>query len=104
MQVIPPAAALPQPTPAQTRAARDFEALALSQMLSPAFATVDMTRSAFGGGAAEAQWRPMLLDAMVGGAVRGGGGIGLADLVLRAMLQRQAQADAPPGFPEDPSP
>lgn len=87
LAATPPAGA----TPALRRAALDFEAQALSQLLAPAFATVDMSRNAFGGGAAEAQWRPMLLDAMAGAAVRGGGGIGLADAVLRAMLQRQAQ-------------
>ena len=45
------------------QAARDFEAQVLGQLLQPAFATVDASKSAFGGGAAEAQWRPMLVDA-----------------------------------------
>jgi flagellar protein FlgJ len=77
----PPGAAI---TPRMRQAAHAFETQALTQLLAPAFATVDMGRSAFGGGAAEAQWRPMLLDALVTAAVRGGGGIGLADAVLRA--------------------
>ncbi|MBX6742014.1 MAG: rod-binding protein [Acetobacteraceae bacterium] len=72
------------------RAAQDFEAQALSQLLQPAFATVDMSRSAFGGGAAEAQWRPMLLDAMAGAAARSGHGIGIAEMVLREMLRWQS--------------
>lgn len=86
------AAATAAATPAMRRAAQEFEAQALSQLLAPAFATVDPSRGTFGGGAAEAQWRPLLLDAMAGAAARGGRGIGLADAVLRSMLQRQAQA------------
>lgn len=89
--IAPPAAAAAA-TPAMRRAAQDFEAQALSQLLAPAFATVDPSRGTFGGGPAEAQWRPMLLDAMAGAAARGGRGIGLADAVLRNMLQRQAEA------------
>ena len=74
------------------RAAQEFEAQALSQLLAPAFATVDIGRSAFGGGAAEAQWRPMLLDAMAGAAARSGrGGIGVAEAVLREVLRWQGR-------------
>ena len=43
-----------------------------------------------GGGAAEAQWRPMLVDAMAGAASRAGHGLGIADMVLREMLRRQS--------------
>jgi len=43
-----------------------------------------------GGGAAEAQWRPMLVDAMAGAASRAGHGLGIADTVLREMLRRQS--------------
>ena len=83
----PPAAPL-----AMRRAAESFEAQALAQMLAPAFATVDASRGPFGGGAAEAQWRPMLVDAMAGAAARSGRGIGLADQVLRQMLRTQEAA------------
>ncbi|MEO3474491.1 rod-binding protein [Roseomonas sp. CAU 1739] len=72
---------------AQRQAARDFEAQAMAMLLQPIFATVDTSRSRFGGGAAEAQWRPMLVDAYAAAAVRSGHGIGLADAVLRE-LQR----------------
>jgi peptidoglycan hydrolase FlgJ len=106
------AAASAAPTAAMRRAAQAFEAQAfeaqafeaqvLSQLLAPAFATVDMGRSAFGGGAAEEQWRPMLLDAMAGAAARSGrGGIGVAEAVLREMLRRQGNAAAPGGGGED---
>ena len=79
---------------AMRRAARDFEAQALGLMLQPIFATVDQSRSRFGGGAAEAQWRPMLVDAFAAAAVRAGAGIGLADSVLREM-QRLRGTDTP---------
>jgi flagellar protein FlgJ len=72
------------------RAAQDFEAQALSQLLQPAFMATDTSRSAFGGGAAEAQWRPMLLDAMAGAAARSGHGVGIAGMVLREMLRWQS--------------
>ena len=71
------------------QAARDFEAQVLGQMLQPAFATVDTSKSAFGGGSAEAQWRPMLVDAFAASAARGGRGIGLQEMVLRHMLRVQ---------------
>jgi flagellar protein FlgJ len=91
--------ALRAPGPARSdaamrRAARDFEAQALGLMLQPIFATVDQSRSRFGGGAAEAQWRPMLVDAFAVAAVRAGAGIGLADSVLREM-QRLRGTDTP---------
>ena len=81
--------------PALRRAAQDFEAQALAQLLQPIFATADPSRAAFGGGAAEAQWRPMLVDAIARQAVRSGQGIGIADLALRAMLRWQAPPTDP---------
>lgn len=84
------AADLAAAPPRLRQAARDFEAQAMAQLLQPAFATLDAGRGPFGGGAAEAQWRPMLVEAMAKQAVRAGQGIGLADAVLREMLRRQA--------------
>ncbi len=77
------------------RAAQDFEAQALGMLLQPIFATVDHSRSAFGGGAAEAQWRPMLVDAYAAAAVRSGHGIGLADTVLRELQRLRATQTTP---------
>ena len=54
---------------AMRRAAQDFEAQALAMLMQPIFATVDTARSRFGGGAAEAQWRPLLVDAYAAAAV-----------------------------------
>lgn len=73
---------------AMRKSARDFEAQALGFLLQPMFATVDMTKSAFGGGAAEAQWRPMLVDAFAASAVRAGG-VGIADAVYRELLRNR---------------
>lgn len=71
------------------RTAQRFETQAMTQLLAPAFATVDPGKTPFGGGSAEAQWRPMLLEAWSAAAVRGGKGIGIGDTVLREMLRWQ---------------
>ncbi|MCA3323515.1 MAG: rod-binding protein [Roseomonas sp.] len=70
------------------KSARDFEAQALGFLLQPMFATVDMSKSSFGGGAAEAQWRPMLVEAFAASAVRAGG-VGIADAVYRELLRNR---------------
>ena len=57
-------------------------------MLQPAFA--GLGSDAMGGGAAEAQWRPMLVDAIAGAASRAGHGLGVGDMVLREMLRLQS--------------
>jgi Rod binding domain-containing protein len=80
--------------PAQTakiwQAARDFEAMAIGQLLQPMFETIDVKHSPFGGGAAEETWRPMLVDA-IGKQMAAHGGIGLAVPVFNAMLRAQEQ-------------
>ena len=86
------AAPLAAATPKMREAARSFETQVLSQLLQPAFAGLD---TAMGGGAAEAQWRPMLVDAMAGAASRAGHGLGIADMVLREMLRRQSTDPTP---------
>jgi peptidoglycan hydrolase FlgJ len=91
-QISPAASTLP---PAQTaklwKAAHDFEAMAIGQLLQPMFATVDAAHDAFGGGEAEATWRPMLVDA-IGRQMAAHGGIGLATPVFNAMLRAQEQS------------
>ena len=76
------------------KSARDFEAQALGFLLQPIFATVDNSKSAFGGGAAEAQWRPMLVEAFAASAVRAGG-VGIADVVYRELLRQKNGAQTP---------
>ena len=83
---------LARATPRMRQAAQDFEAQALSQLLAPAFATVQPGRGLFGGGAAEGQWQPMLLDAMAKRIARAGG-LGLARPVLTEMLRIQASRE-----------
>jgi Rod binding domain-containing protein len=90
----------PAPLPASTlppeklgrlmQAAKDFEAMALGQLLAPMFQTVDTAHSAFGGGEAEATWRPMMVDA-IGKQIAAHGGLGLAAPVFAAMLRAQEQ-------------
>jgi Rod binding domain-containing protein len=93
-QIMPAAAPLPTSTlpPEKVaklwQAAKDFEAMALGQLLAPMFDTVDMAHSAFGGGEAESAWRPMLVDA-IGRQMAAHGGLGLATPVFNAMLQAQ---------------
>ncbi|NOG72921.1 rod-binding protein [Roseicella sp. DB1501] len=81
--------------PARLRqAAQDFETQAFAQLLQPIFASADPSGGLFGGGAAEAQWRPMLVEATAKQAVRGGHGLGIADAVLRELLRRQSDASS----------
>jgi flagellar protein FlgJ len=101
--LAPPALRAPAAGPnaseaALRRAAQAFEAQAFGLLLQPIFATADPSRSRFGGGAAEAQWRPLLVDAFAAAAVRAGRGLGLSDLVLRELLARRA--NAPPNTGE----
>ncbi|MFZ4408033.1 MAG: rod-binding protein [Paracraurococcus sp.] len=96
MRLLP--AALAPASPRLRQAAEAFEAQAFGQLLQPLFAAADPSRGGFGGGTAEAQWRPLLVDAMAKQAVRAGHGLGLGDAVLRELLQRQAMPN-----PEEPN-
>ena len=93
-QIMPPTGTVPPSNlpPAQVakiwQAAKNFEAMAIGQMLAPMFNTVDMAHSAFGGGEAEAAWQPMLVDA-IGKQMEARGGLGLAGAVFAAMLRAQ---------------
>jgi Rod binding domain-containing protein len=87
---IAPSAAPPPPQAGATElklrhASRDFEAHVLGALLQPMFEGLGQG-GLFGGGSAEAQWRPMLV-AEYGRAIARAGGVGLADSVL-ATLQR----------------
>lgn len=67
-------------------AAAKFEAMALGELLKPMFSTIDLSNGPFGGGAAEQQWMPMLVDA-IAQKMQQAGGIGLSGPV-RAALER----------------
>ena len=73
------------------KAARDFEAMALGQMLQPMFDTVDLSRNPLGGGAAEAAWKPMLVNEIAQHMAKHGG-LGLARPVFAQMLRMQEAA------------
>lgn len=91
-----PQAGGPQTPQKMRQAAQAFEAQVLSQLLQPAFAAASDGANPFGGGAAEAQWRPALLDAFAASAARSGRGIGLQETFLRHMLRAQEAANHPP--------
>lgn len=77
------AAPLPRPSapdPRTAKAARDFEAMALGALLQPMFEGLGKG-GPFGGGAAEAMWRPVLVNE-IARAIADAGGLGLAEMVL----------------------
>lgn len=76
-----------------TKAAQDFEAMALGQLLKPMFETVDQSKGLFGGGAGEQAWRPMMVQEMAKNIAKAGG-LGLARPVLQQMLRMQETKDA----------
>ncbi len=96
VQTIPAAVASTLP-PAQvariTRSAQEFEAMALTQLLAPIFDTVDASKGVFGGGEAEAAWKPMM-TAELAKHLAAHGGLGLARPVMQQMLRLQEAAGA----------
>ncbi len=88
-----PATAAPAPAgpadPARIRkAAQDFEAMAIGELLRPMFDTIDTAKGLFGGGSAEAAWKPMLIQEMAR-KIAAHGGLGLAGAVQGALLRMQ---------------
>lgn len=71
--------------------AQDFEAMALGEMLKPMFDTVDTSKGLFGGGIGEATWKPMMVEEMAK-SIAQGGGVGIADEVMKEMLRLQENA------------
>jgi Rod binding domain-containing protein len=74
------------------KAAQDFEAMVLGQMLAPMLETAPAAPSPFGGGHAEETWRGLHAQEL-GRAIARGGGLGLALPVYRQMLAMQEAAD-----------
>ena len=72
------------------RAAEDFTAVALNEMLKPMFDTQDGTDGPFGGGAGERAFKPMMVDE-IAKQMAHGGGLGLAEPVYQQMLRLQEQ-------------
>lgn len=70
------------------KSAKDFEAMAIGQMLQPMFDTVKIANGVFGGGAGEEAWKPMLVQAYAK-QIAAHGGLGLAKPVYDAMIRMQ---------------
>lgn len=70
--------------------ARDFETMAISQLLTPMFDTVDTPDALFGGSPAEKTWQPFLLDA-IARQMEADGGLGLAGQIAAALKQKPVQ-------------
>jgi Rod binding domain-containing protein len=81
----PPGAAVPAKI---QQAAEDFTAVALNEMLSPMFDTLDQSGGRFGGGAGEAAFRPLLINEFAK-SIAQDGGFGLTSAVAAAMLRLQ---------------
>jgi Rod binding domain-containing protein len=82
-------------SPDQLReAARDFEAFYLARALEPMFEGLS-SEAPFGGGMAEDMWRSLLIDEY-GKAIAKAGGIGIADALVRGLIDLQEQAGARP--------
>ncbi len=83
---------LPDRVQQLAKAAQDFEAMALGQLLKPMFETVNTAKGLFGGGAGEEAWRPMLVQEMAKSLAQHGG-LGLARPVLQQMIRMQETSD-----------
>lgn len=91
MQVYtaPPGATLaPEVRSRIAASAKQFEAMALGQLLEPMFATVDSSKGPFGGGSGEETWRPMMVTELAKG-IAAHGGLGLAQPVMEQMMRMQ---------------
>ncbi|MGI4952372.1 MAG: rod-binding protein [Janthinobacterium lividum] len=82
-------------TPAQKQkiaaSAQQFEAMAIGQFIAPMFDTVDSSKGLFGGGEAEAAWKPMMVSELAKQIARQGG-FGLAQPVMQQMMRLQEAA------------
>ena len=68
-------------------AAVEFEAVFLSEMLSPVFEDLE-TNGLFGGGSGERMYRSMLVQ-QIGRSMARAGGVGIADAVQREIMKLQ---------------
>lgn len=73
------------------RVSREFEAMFLSSMLQPVFSGLKSSKGPFGGGHAEETFTAMLVDEY-GKVMAKSGGMGIADMVRKQILQTQEVA------------
>jgi flagellar protein FlgJ len=99
-----PMSTTPAPAPRETdprqaemrRAAEEFEAIFLAQMMAPMFEGLD-TDGLGGGGMGEEIFRPMLIERYAE-ALSQAGGVGIADSIVRELMRLQeAQPEAANG-------
>ena len=91
ISAVPPTAGPVQGSdlnPKVMKAAKDFEAMRIGQLLQPMFDTVDQSQELFGGGAGESNFKPMLITE-VAKQVESHGGFGLAQGIYGQMLKMQ---------------
>ena len=70
--------------------AQSFETMAISQLLTPMFDTVDTPDALFGGSPAEKTWQPFLLNA-IAAQMEADGGLGLAAQIATTLKERPQQ-------------
>jgi flagellar protein FlgJ len=78
-----PSPSAPEPTPEQRKVAREFEAIFMRQLLGSMEKSSGMNQSTSNNGAA--MYRSMMVGALADNAAAAGG-IGLAEMILKAML------------------
>jgi hypothetical protein len=88
--------------PKVMKAANDFEAMVIGQMLQPMFESLD-SDGMFGGGSGERMFRPMLVDQYAQTMAKAGG-IGIAQAVAREMMKLQEGEQSAPPAPAAPKP
>jgi Rod binding domain-containing protein len=76
------------------RAAEEFEAVFLAEMLAPMFDGLD-TDGLGGGGMGEEIFRPMLVERYAD-AISRSGGVGVADSIVRELMRLQETIVLPP--------
>ena len=81
----------PMTEDAVRRAAEEFEAVFISQMMAPMFEGLE-TDELFGGGPGEDIYRSVLVEEY-GKSIARAGGIGLSDAIQREILRLQEVAD-----------
>jgi Rod binding domain-containing protein len=89
--LAPPAVKAGATPDAIARTAKDFEAMVMGELIAPMFEALD-SNVLGGGGDGERMFRPMLVQEYAK-AIAGGRGIGIADSVMRAMIQMQGGGD-----------
>ena len=87
---IDPKQPAPDITAKLRKSAEDFTAVALDELLKPMFDGADNSDSAFGGGAAERTFKPMMITEIAKQMARSGG-LGIAEPVYQQMLRLQEQ-------------